>query len=60
MVCTHTVMLANTNKANGPMRGRRPCGREVTDQNAAQAETLLNSHILLGVDAAVSGQLVSL
>lgn len=55
-----TAMLPNTNIAIGPLRSRRPCGREVTDQSAAQAETLEDSHILLGVDAAVSGQLVSL
>lgn len=55
----HTEMLANTNEAIGPLRSRRPRGREVTDQSAVWAETLVNSHILLGVDAAVGGQLVS-
>lgn len=59
-MCTRTEVLATANEAIGPLRSRRPCGWEVTDQSAVWAETLLDSHILLGVDAAVGGQLVSL
>lgn len=59
-MCVHTETLAKTNEATGPLRSRRPCGWEVADQSAVWAETRVSSHVLLGVDAAVGGQLVRL